>query len=138
MTRRGPRKPVDAAYWKGRLDVARGFLSAARQDAELAEPGAPANPILSHIVVAAIAYGDAATAFLAQVVNQQDHSTAARLLREVLGNALPAEHERAFQRLLGSKDAAQYGARPIRIQEASSRLADLEKIAQFVEDLVRG
>jgi len=87
--------------------------------------------------MAAIAYGDAATAFLARVVNQQDHSTAARLLREVLGNALPAEHERAFQRLLGSKDAAQYGARPIRIQEVSSRLADLEKIAQFVEDLAR-
>lgn len=138
MTRRGPRKPVDANYWKGRLDVARGFLSAARQDAKLAEPGALANPILSHIVMAAIAYGDTATAFLAQVVNQQDHGTAARLLREVLGNALPAEQERAFQRVLGSKDAAQYGARPIRIQEVSSRLADLDKFAQFVEDLVRG
>lgn len=138
MTRRGPRKPVDTDYWKGRLDVARGFRSAARQDAELADPGALANPILSHIVMAAIAYDDTATAFLAQVVNQRDHGTAARLLREVLGNALPAEHERAFQRLLGSKDAAQYGARPIRIQEVSSRLADLEKIAQFVEDLIRG
>lgn len=137
MTRKGPRKAVDPDYWKGRVDVAREYLAAARQGAKLAEPGSSGNPIVSHAVLAAIAYADAATAFKARIVNQADHAIAARLLREGLGNALPVAQERALQRLIGAKDAAQYGARQLRMTEAEARLADLSAFAQFVEDLLR-
>lgn len=119
------------------MDVAREYLAAARQGAKLAEPGSSANPIVSHAVLAAIAYADAATAFKARIVNQADHANAARLLREVLGNALPVAQERALQRLIGAKGAAQYGARQLRMTEAEARLADLSAFAQFVEDLLR-
>jgi hypothetical protein len=84
MARRSHRKPVDSDCWKERLAVVREFLTAARQDYELAEPGAVAIPILSHAVHGAISHGECATAFRARVVDQQDHGFTQGLLREIL------------------------------------------------------
>jgi len=47
------------------------------------------NGALTLMVTAAIAYGDAVTAKARGVVNGQDHQSAPKLLREVLGNRLP-------------------------------------------------
>ena len=55
MTRKSPRKTVDALYWQGRLQVARSYLDAAQQAMLLAEPGQSGNPIISQLVLAAIA-----------------------------------------------------------------------------------
>ena len=119
MTGKSPRKSVDASYWQGRLRAARAYLQAARQAVVLAEPEQNANPIISQIVLAAIAYGDSLTAMRAQVINQQDHAAAPRLLRDVLRNPLPEAQERRYRRILSVKDEAQYGARMAITDEAS-------------------
>lgn len=100
----------------------------------LAEPGQNCNPIISQIVLAAIAYGDSLTAKRAHVVNQQDHAAAPRLLREVLQDTLPEAQERRYRRILGFKDEVQYGAKAARLEEATRLLADLESFAQWAED----
>lgn len=67
MTGKSPRKQVDALYWQGRLRVAQAYLEAAQQGLLLAEPGQDCNPVISQIVLSAIAYGDSLTAKRAQV-----------------------------------------------------------------------
>lgn len=136
MTARGPRKKVDAHFWQGRLDAAKDFLQAAEQAFALAEPGSNANPIISQIALAAIAYGDCLTAREAQVVNQQDHRAASRLLREVLQNTLPDIQERRFRRILGYKDEVQYCVRRSSLEEAHRLLNDIRDFAQWAEDQV--
>jgi len=85
-------------------------------------------------VNAAIAFGDAITAKHGGVVNTQDHAGAPRLLREVLRERLPSEHETRFRKILAEKDAAQYGARPLSLATARQRLLDLERIAVWAVD----
>lgn len=134
MTRIGPKKRVDALYWQGRLAQARAYLEAARQAAALAESGGNANPIVSQIVLSAIAYGDCLTAKRAQVVNQQDHAAAAKLLREVLRGQLPEEQHKRYRRILAAKDAAQYGARTAPLDYADHLFSELEAFARWAED----
>lgn len=137
MTRTGPRKTVDAQYWEQRLTQARAFLEAARDAAALAEPGQNANPIVSQLVLSAIAYGDCLTAKRARVVNRQDHAAAPKLLREVLRDALPADQEARFRSVLANKDAAQYGARSMRLDRARRLLEELEAFARWAEEFLR-
>lgn len=134
MTRSGPRKKVDATYLAGRLIQARAYFEAARQAVNVAEPGQSANPIISQIVLATIAYGDCLTAKRAHVINRQDHAAAPKLLREVLREALPAEQERRYRRILAEKDGAQYGARAGKLGHAQHLLADLDEFARWAEE----
>jgi hypothetical protein len=136
MTGKSPRKRVDALYWQGRLQVAKAYLESAQQAVLLAAPAQHGNPIISQIVLAAIAYGDCLTAKRALVINQQDHAAAPRLLRDVLQNTLPDAQERRYRRILGFKDEAQYGARAASVVEAGRLLADLEDFARWAEDLL--
>lgn len=133
MTRRSPRKKVDADFWQGRLRAGRDFLLAARNATTLAEPGSSGNPAISLMVSAAIAYADTLTAKKAQVVNQQDHAAAPALLRDVLKNTLPVAQETRYRRLLGYKDQVQYGVRAATLGQASKLLADLEDFAAWAE-----
>jgi len=133
MTRKGPSKAADKGFGAGRLAMARAFLKAARNEAELTDDSDICNPIISLIVHAAIAYADALTAKFAGRVNQQDHSGATKSLRAALGNRLPSEQERRLARILGEKDAAEYGPRIKRKSEAAKLLADLEKFAAWAE-----
>ncbi len=133
MTRASSKKTVGPEFWVGRLAAARAFKKAA-QDAMLrAEPAADANPIISQIVLAAIAYLDCLTAKRANVINQQDHMAASKLLRDVLGAALPTAQETRFRRIVGSKDASQYGARAGSISQAQRLLTDLAEFANWVD-----
>jgi len=134
MTRKGPRKTVATTYWPERLKQARAYLEAAKQALNHAEPGQNANPAISHIVLAAIAYGDCLTAKRAQVINQQDHAAAPKLLREVLRDTLSAEQERHYRRVLAEKDGAQYGSRPAKLDHARRLLATLEEFARWAEE----
>ncbi len=136
MTGKSPRKAVDALCWQGRLGAAKAFLLAAQQGMALAEPGQNANPIISQMVLAAIAYGDSLTAKRAQVINQQDHAAAPHLLRDVLRNTLPEAEERRYRRILGVKDEAQYGPRRASPEEAQRLLTELETFARWAEDLL--
>jgi hypothetical protein len=134
MTRAGPRKRVDAVYWQGRLRAAADFRAAAHEALLLAQPGQSGTPTASQVILAAIAYADALTAKSAQVINQQDHAAATRLLREVLGNRLTDSQER---RLLGRKDEVQYGVRAVTLDEARQMLEELDGFARWAEDLLR-
>lgn len=136
MTGKSPRKKVDALYWQGRLRVAHAYLEAAQQAHLLAEVGQDCNPVISQIVLSAIAFGDSLTAKRAQVVNQQDHAQAPRLLRDVLGNLLPDGHERRYRRILSFKDEVQYGTRQATRDEAGRLLADLEELARWARELL--
>jgi hypothetical protein len=136
MTGKSPRKKVDALYWQGRLRVAQAYLEAAQQAHLLAEVGQDCNPVISQIVLSAIAFGDCLTAKRAQVVNQQDHALASRLLRDVLGNLLPDGHERRYRRILSFKDEVQYGTRQATRDEAGRLLVDLEELARWAQELL--
>ncbi len=134
MTRTSTRKPVSGDYGEGRRDAARAFSKAAEEAVLLAEPGANTNPAISLIVLAAIAYGDYLTAKRANVINQQNHAAAPKLLRDVLGSALPSAQENQFRRILGNKDSAQYGTRHASLAQAQHLLEDLQEFARWPED----
>jgi hypothetical protein len=136
MTGKSPRKKVDALYWQGRRRAAQAYLQAAQQALILAEPEQNASPAVSQIVLAAIAYGDSLTAQRALVINQQDHASAPRLLRDVLRNTLPEAQARRFRRILSLKDEAQYGTRSASVDEARRLLVELETFARWAEDML--
>lgn len=137
MTRAGPSKKVTAGYATGRLDNARAYLQAARDALELASASANANPIMSQIANAAIAYADALTAKRKSQVNQQDHRGAVKLLRDVLGKELPDLQEKRLRRIVDSKDEVQYGATRGRVADARKMMDDLEKFAAWVEEVFK-
>lgn len=137
MTRTGPARQVDDGFVNGRIENARAFRAAAHTAAELAEPGENANPIVSHIVSAAIAYADALTGRFRGRVNQQDHAAARKALRDAVGNRLPKSQERSFARILEAKDDAQYGAARGRLSHARELLADLDSFAAWAEAELR-
>jgi hypothetical protein len=87
------------------------------------------DAVLSNTALAAIAYADALTALIGGVVNQKDHASAANLLRDTLGAALPPAEERRFDKLIGRKTDVQYGARLGRAEEARQSLAVLDEFA---------
>jgi hypothetical protein len=133
VARTGPRKAVDPAFWAGRLANARAYRDAAHQAALLAEPGQNANPIVSHLVSAAIGYADALTAKYGGTVNQQDHAAVVKAVRAALGNRVPEAALKQLGRILREKDAAQYGARFGRLDHARELLADLDELAEWAE-----
>jgi hypothetical protein len=134
MTRTGPSKPVGVDFATGRLDNARAYLQAARDGLELVHAAANANPIMSQIANAAIAYADALTAKRKAQVNRRDHRSAVKLLRDVLGNELPDAQEKRLRRIVEAKDDVQYGATRGRVQDARKMMDDLEKFAAWVEE----
>jgi hypothetical protein len=138
MTRTGSTKKADRAYADGRLANARAYLQAARDAFALAEPGSNANPVMSQIVNAAIAYTDALTAQRKSMVNQQDHGSAIKLLREAFGRDLPTAQERQLRRILEDKDEVQYGVSVGRYTEADKMIADIEAYAAWAEEQLIG
>jgi hypothetical protein len=111
------------------LRKALAFRAAARLAlGDLSDIGDP-DVATANAVLSAIAYTDALTATSIQMVNQQDHAAAVKLLRAALGKALPASQERRLSRLLGRKDEASYGARAGQRSDAVHLLAELEEFA---------
>ncbi len=117
--------------------MARAFLKAAQDEAALAGDGDLGNPIISQVVTAAIAYADALTAAYGERINQRDHRAAVKNLRDALGKRLPAAQANRLTRILGEKDASQYGARPKSREEARRLLAHLEAFATWAEAELR-
>lgn len=133
MTRTGSAKRVDADFVRGRLDNARAYRQAAEEALDLAAEDANANPAMSQIVNAAIAYADALTALKNSTKNQKDHGAVVKLLRDAFGKALPKAQESHLSRILGLKDEVQYGAKRGRIAEARALLGHLKKFAEWAE-----
>jgi hypothetical protein len=137
MIRKGPSKAVGKDFSTGRLRIARAYLKAAQDEAALAGESDLGNPIISQIVIAAIAYTDALTAEFGARINQQDHAAAVKSLREALGNRLPPSQATQLRRILGEKDAAQYGIRIKGKAEAEQLLRQLEDFAHWAEAELR-
>ncbi len=132
MTAQGPRKPVGIEHWNGRLHQAREFRESARSLVTL-EGSSTYNPAVALMLGCAIAYADAITAKRQGFVNTQDHASAPRLLRQVLGNKLPDRQEKFYRRLLGRKDEVNYGARSTSLDEAQRLLSELDVFAEWAE-----
>jgi hypothetical protein len=132
MTGKSPRKAVDGGHAQARLLQAREFHESARSLVTLAQARSY-NGAITLMVTAAIAYCDAITAKASGVVNQQDHQSAPRLLREVLGNRLPDRQDKFFRKLLGRKDEVNCGARSATLDEAERLLATLDEFAAWAE-----
>lgn len=137
MTVQGPRKAVDDGHSPARLLQAREFHESARSLVILARSRSY-NGAVTLMVTAATAYGDAVSAKAKGVVNKQDHQSAPRLLREVLGSRLPDKQEKFFRRLLGRKDEVSYGARSTTLDEARRLLEELDEFAAWAEGNVWG
>jgi hypothetical protein len=103
VTRTGSGKRVDSEFARGRLDNARAYRQAAEDSLALAAEDANANPTMSQIVNAAIAYADALTALKMSVKNQKDHGAVVRTLRDAFGNQLPKAQEKSFGPHSGSQ-----------------------------------
>jgi hypothetical protein len=137
MTRTGPSKKVAAGYGAGRLENARAYLQAARDAITLAHATSNTNPVMSQIVNAAIAYADALTARRQSIINQRDHRAAVKLLRDTLGREFPDSQEKRLRRIVEHKDEVQYGATRGRMADARKMLDDLEKFAEWAEEIFR-
>lgn len=74
MTRHGSRKKVPADFWESRRRAGRGFLKAAQDGPAVAAPADSDAPIVSNVILAAIA--DALTAKRANVVNSEVQNAA--------------------------------------------------------------
>lgn len=133
MTRTGAQKPVGPDHWGGRLANAQAFHRSAQDGMALAEPGGNTNPVMSDIMLAAIAYADALTAKYKGRINQQDHSAVVASLRDALGNRLPDAQARRLRNILDDKDEVQYGVRVGRLQDAEALLGELDAFAQWAE-----
>lgn len=133
MTRQTARRKVDSRFADGRLKLARSYLNAARNEAALIGEGDAGNPVMSQIVLAAIAYTDALCARHAGYVNQRDHAAAVPTLRAALGKRLPTAQATRLSRILGEKDDVQYGMRMKSVEDARRLLEQLEEFALWAE-----
>lgn len=133
MAREGPSKRAQPGAWQGRLDNARAFHEAARDLLELRDMDANANPVVSEIVNAAIAYADALSARFGGVINQQDHQAAVQTPRRALRSRADAKQLGRLSQILQQKDAAQYGVRRGRMDHARQLIEQLERLASWVE-----
>lgn len=134
MTRTGPTKSADDDFALGRLKAAKEFRRSASDSLDLAEHQQGGSPIISNIVLSAIAYGDALTAKFSGKKNQKDHGALLKVLRDALGNELPQAQSTALTRLLGMKDQVQYGARLKSLDEARAAFELLEKFGNWAEN----
>jgi hypothetical protein len=134
MTRTGNTKRVDAAYAMGRLKKAVAFHELVALVAEHPERIYDADVIYTNVILALIAYTDAITAAFASVVNQKDHMSAVKLLRDTLGKALPDAQERQLTRLLGRKDEMSYGARIGKRNDIEQAVGHLDAFATWARE----
>lgn len=136
MTRRGTSKQVDSTFALGRLKKAIAFHEVARLALEYIDHVGDADPVASNAILAAIAYTDALTAAYGGRVNQKDHSSAVKLIRDTLGKALPDAQERRLGKLLARKDEVQYGSRTGRSQEAELILESLGEFGTWARAML--
>ncbi|HET6620729.1 MAG TPA: hypothetical protein VFG64_12375 [Dongiaceae bacterium] len=60
-----------------------------------------------------------------------------KLLRDTLGREFPDSQEKRLRRIVEHKDEVQYGATRGRMADARKMLDDLEKFAEWTEEIFR-
>ena len=133
MASNGPVRRVARAEWKGRLDNARAFLTAADDLMELVESGRSCNPIITQCVDAAIGYGDAVTIRFGGIVNTVDHHSLGVTLRRAIGARFSARPAQQLAQILAEKEEAAYGAHAATQVEARAVLKVTKRFAEWAE-----
>jgi hypothetical protein len=136
VARIGTARNANSGEWRGRVDNARALHHAAEKLLHNHQPGANGNPIIVLIVHAAIAYGDALTAFGGGKINQKDHAQLPKLVATALGPRSNAEQVKRLARILSEKDAASCGSRVGRMEHTSNLLEQLDRFARWAEDVL--
>ena len=131
MVSNGPVRRVARAEWKGRLDNARAFLTAAEDLMELVESGRSCNPIITQCVDAAIGYGDAVTIRFGGMVNTVDHHALGITLGRAIGARFSARPAQQLSQILAEKDEAAFGARLATEAEARAVLTLAKRFAEW-------
>ena len=135
MSRGGQRKvPVDE--WRGRRDNGRDFLASAKASRDLADEGSNGNPIMSQAISAAIAFADALTIRFSGTQNAGEHRNVTHVLQRALGRRADAAQMQRLARIIGRKDAAQYGHRRSTLGEARHLVEDCERFAEWAEQVL--
>lgn len=133
MVRTGPTKTVSSLHVLGRLRKARKFMDIARNEMEFADKGDETGPIISNMILGAIAYADSLTAATIGEINQGDHGGVIKVIRKALGDAFPKAQEGHLKALLQRKDQAQYGSAFDTYQTAESLLKHAEEFSKWAE-----
>jgi hypothetical protein len=100
---------------------------------ELAERDRDAGPLMSNMILGAVAYVDALTSAIAGKINQTDHQAAVQLLRGTLGNGLPKAQQTNLRALISIKDEVQYGATFEPIEDAETLMQRARSFADWAE-----
>lgn len=137
MTRADRAKRVDSSRAEAYAEVGRRLLQAGRSLA--AEPDSRhASAVAILAVHAAIAFVDAVTIHAGgRKSTSTDHGAVTRLLRDVLGNRLPAAEEKAIAALMSQKDQFEYQGYVARWSEATRLLQRAERVGSWAEQLLR-
>ena len=133
---RGDRRKVPVDEWRGRRGAGRDFLAAAMALLDLADEGSNGNPIMSQAINAAIAFADALTIRFSGTQNAGEHANASRALERALGDRADATQVQRLARILGRKDAAQYGHRQSTLDEARHLVEQCERFAEWAERIL--
>jgi hypothetical protein len=136
VTRGGQRKKVPIQEWRGRRDNGRAFLASAKALRDLADEGSNGNPIMSHAISAAIAFADALTIRFSGTQNVGEHANVTLALGRALGDRADAAQVRRLGRILGRKDAVQYGHRQSALEEARELVEQCERFAEWAERIL--
>jgi hypothetical protein len=129
-------KRVDPAQAEGHAELGRRLLLAGRAiEAQGDARHASALAILA--VHATIAYTDALCIKLGgRKSTSADHTAAARLLKGVLGNRIPAAMERILSRTLAEKDRFEYEGYVAKAAEAHALFTRVERYGAWAENLL--
>ena len=112
-------------------------MEIAQNGLQLMDRGKDAGPLMSNMILGAIAYVDTLTAAILGTINQTDHQTAIKLLRKALGDALPKAQEGNLRALLGMKDEVQYGAGFEPVRDAESLMGRAQAFAAWAEGEIK-
>ena len=138
VSRGGGGRKTSAEAWRGRRDNGRAFLAAAKALRDLADEGSNGNPIMSQAINAAIAFADALTIRFSGTKNTGEHSNVSVVLRRALGDRADPTQLQRLQRVVGRKDATQYGHRQGTLDEARQLVEQCERFAEWAERLLSG
>ena len=124
--------------WRGRRDNGRAFLADARTLRDLADEGSNGIPIMSLVISAAIAFADALTIRFSGTKNAGEHANVTLTLRRALGDRADAAQVQRLGRIVGRKDATQYGHRQGTLEEARQLVEQCERFAEWAERMLAG
>lgn len=137
MAKRTTKKNVDHELWRARLDKAILFQRQAQNNYDLLDEAADATGVLSDVILAAIAFGDALTIKALGQTNKDNHTNLPALIRQSLGNRASASQITILTKLLTLKSEVQYGHKRIPVNRAKQSLENLEKFSIWVQQMLK-